>query len=81
MTHPHVDPQTIPLTKENHDGKSEKDFVKLKLCREPTSTTSPMSPTPPTPPTSPTSDLYELKISLFDNGKQKDFFCLFVTST
>ena len=41
-----------------HDGKSDKYFVKLKLRIY---------------PTSPTSDLYEFKISLFDNGKPEEF--------
>ena len=31
MNQPHVEPPPIPLIKENHDGKSDKDFVKLKL--------------------------------------------------
>ena len=52
----------IPLIKENNDGKSDKDFVKLKLCRD---------------PTLPTSDLYEFKMSLFDNGNTEEFL-LFV---
>ena len=58
VTQPHVDPPTIPLIKENHDGKSDKDFVKLKLCRD---------------PTSPTPDLYEFKMSFFDNGNPEEF--------
>ena len=53
MTHPHIDPPPIPLIKETHDGKSDKYFVKLKLRRYPTSSRS---------------DLYEFKMSLFDNG-------------
>ena len=39
MTHPHVDPLPIPLIQEKRDGKSDKDFVKLKLRRFPTSST------------------------------------------
>ena len=62
MTEPHVDPLFIPLVKENHDGKSDKDFVKIKLRRN---------------PMSPTSDLYEFKMSLFDNGEPEEFL-LFV---
>ena len=54
MTPPHVDLPPILLIKENHDGKSEKYFVKLKLRRY---------------TTSPTLDLYGFKISLFDNGE------------
>ena len=53
MTQPNVYPPLIPLVKENHDDKSGKYFVKIKLRRDPTSSTS---------------DLYEFKISLFDNG-------------
>ena len=65
MTHPHVDPSEIPLIKENHDGKSDKYFLKLKLRRYPKSSTS---------------DLYEFKISLFDNGEPENvllFVCNF----
>ena len=62
MTQPHVDPPQIPLIKEKYDGKSDRYFVKLKLRRD---------------PTLPTSDLYELKISLFDNGEPEEFL-LFV---
>ena len=47
------------VIKENHNGKSDKYFVKLKLHRDTTSSTS---------------DLYEFKISLFDNGEPKEFF-------
>ena len=65
MTQPHVEPPPIPLSKENHDGKSEKYFVKLKLRRD---------------PTSPTSDIYEFKMYLFDNGDFLSFYCLFITS-
>ena len=61
MTQPHLEPFPIPLIKENHDGTSEKDFVKLKLCRD---------------PTSPTPDLYEFRISLLDNGKPEEFLLL-----
>ena len=62
MTQPHVDPPSIPLMKENHDGKSDKYFVKLKMRRD---------------TTLPTLELYEFKMSLFDNGKPKEFL-LFV---
>ena len=55
-------PPTIPLSKENHDGKSEKYFVKIKLRRYPTSSMS---------------ELYEFKMSLFENGKPEEFL-LFV---
>ena len=58
ITHPHVDPPPIPRIKEKHDGKSDKYFVKLKLCRDPTLSTL---------------DLYELKSSLFYNGETEEF--------
>ena len=61
---PHVDPPPIPLIKEKHDGNSEKYFVKLKIRKD---------------PTSPMSDLYEFKMSLFDNGYPEDFL-LFVNT-
>ena len=62
MTQPHVEPPTIPLIKENHNGKADKDSVKLKLRRD---------------PTSPTSDLHEFKMSLFDNGDPEEFLLFF----
>ena len=62
MTHPHIDPPPIPITKETHDGKSDKYFVKLKLSRYPTSSTS---------------DLYDFKMSLFGSGNPEEFL-LFV---
>ena len=65
MTHPHVDPPLIALIKETHGGKSEKYFVKIKLRRTRTSSTS---------------DLYEFKISSFDNGDPEEFYCSRVTS-
>ena len=66
MTQPHVEPPQIHIIKENQDCKSGNDSLKLKLCRYPTLRTS---------------DLYEFKISLFDNGDPEEFCCLFVTST
>ena len=62
MTHPHVNPPLIPLIQETHNGKSEKK-LKLKLCRYPTPYTF---------------YLYELKMSLFDNGGPEEFL-LFVS--
>ena len=62
MTQTHMEPPPITLIKENYDGKSDKDFVKLKLRRDPTSSTS---------------DLYEFKMPLFDNGDPEEFL-LFV---
>ena len=63
MNQPHVDPPTIPLSKEKIYGESDKNFVKLKLPRYPTLSTS---------------DLYEFKMSLFENVKLEDvllFIC------
>ena len=62
MTQPHVEPLPIPLIKENHDGKPDNFFVKLKLHRYPASSMS---------------DLYEFKMSLFGNGEPEEFL-LFV---
>ena len=64
MTHPHVEPPPIPLIEETHDGKSNKDFVKLKLHRYPTLSRL---------------DLYDFKISLSDNGEPEDLLFFFVT--
>ena len=63
ITHPDVDPTPITLIKENHNGKSDKDFLKLKLRRYPTLSTS---------------ELYAFKMSLFENGKPEEFYCSFV---
>ena len=62
MNHPHVDPPRIILIQEIHNGKSGKYFVKLKLHIYPMEYTS---------------DLYEFKMSLFDNGDPEEFL-LFV---
>ena len=62
----HLDPPLITLIKENHDGKSDKDSLKPKLRRGHKLYTL---------------DLYEFKISLFENGKPEDFFCSLVSST
>ena len=64
-TQPHVEPLPIPLIKEKHYGKSDKDFVKLKIHRYPASSMS---------------DLYEFKTSLCDNGKLEEFL-LFVRNS
>ena len=58
----HVDPHLIPLTKETLTGKSDEDYVKLKLLRYPTSITS---------------DLYEFRMSLFDHGNPEEFLLFF----
>ena len=61
MTQSNVETPPIPLIKETYDGKSDKDFVKLELCRYPTSSMS---------------DLYDFRVSLFDNGNPEEFFWL-----
>ena len=33
----HVEPPPIPLIKTNNDLKTESDYVRIKLCRNPTS--------------------------------------------
>ena len=53
-----MEPFPIPLIRETCNGKSDKDFVKLKLRRDPTSITS---------------DLYEFNMSLFDHGNPEEF--------
>ena len=54
----HVEPSMIPFIKEISTGKSDGDYVKLKLCRDPKSSTS---------------DIYEFRISLFDYDKPEEF--------
>ena len=54
MTQIHVDPPPIPLIKSKHVDKSDKDFVKLKIYRNPMSSSS---------------EIYEFKMFLFDNGE------------
>ena len=58
MTQPHVDPPPIPLIKIEHDNKSDKYFVKIKICKDPMSSSS---------------DLYEFNMALFDNGDPEEF--------
>ena len=60
----HVEPPPILLVKVKYNGKSYKYFIQLKSCRYLTSRTS---------------DLYEFKISLFDNGEPEEFL-LFVSN-
>ena len=52
----------ISLIKETRNGKSDENFVKLKLCRDPRSIML---------------DLYEFKMYLFENGNPEQFM-LFV---
>ena len=61
MTQAHVEPPSIPPIKGNYDGKSEKYFIKLKLRRDPTSSTS---------------EQYEFRMYLFDNGDPEEFLLL-----
>ena len=56
----HVDPPPIHLIKIKHDDKLDRDFVNIKLRRDPTSETL---------------DLYEFKIVLFDNSNPEESFC------
>ena len=60
----HVEPPPTPLIKSKHDDKSEKDFVKVKLHRDPTSENL---------------DVYEFKMALFYNG-DREFFCSLIIS-
>ena len=57
-----VDPTPIQLNKSNKNYKSDKYFVKIKVCRDPTSEKS---------------DLYEIKMAFFDN-KEPEEFLLFI---
>ena len=61
MTQAHVEPPPILPINSKSNGKSDKYIVKLRLCRDPTSGTS---------------DLYEFKMSLFDNGDPEDYLSL-----
>ena len=54
----HVDPPPTTLIKSKNDNKSYKDFVKIKLRRDPTSENL---------------DLYQLKMALFANGDPEEF--------
>ena len=58
----HVDSPPIPMIKSKHDDKLDKDFVKLELRRDPTSENL---------------DLYEFKMTLFNNGEPEEIL-LFV---
>ena len=54
----HVEPALIPLITSKNDEKSDKDFVKIRLRRDPTSEKL---------------YLYQLKMALFDNGDPEEF--------
>ena len=62
MTQIHVETPSVPLIKIKHGDNSDKDSVKLKLHRDPTSSSS---------------DIYEFKTNLFYNGDLEEFL-LFV---
>ena len=65
VNHPYVEPPPLALIQETYDDKSDKYIVKIKLRRDPTSSMS---------------ELYDFKMSLFENGEQQGFYCLCVTS-
>ena len=54
----HVEPLPILIIKEMYNGKSDKDFVELKLCGYHMSSTL---------------DPYEFNISFFDHGNMEEF--------
>ena len=58
----HVKPPQIPLVKETSTGKSDGDYVKLKMYRDPIYSML---------------DLYEFRMYLFDHGEPEEFL-LFV---
>ena len=60
-----MEPLPITLSKVTYNGNSDKDFVKLKRFRDPTYSTS---------------DLYEFRMSLFEDGDPEDFL-LFVCNS
>ena len=62
----HVNPPPIPPIKINNDDKSDEDLVEIKFDRDPTSEKL---------------DLYEFKMTLFDNGDPEDLFFLSVIPT
>ena len=53
-----MDPPLIPLIKSKNYENPDKDCVKIKLLRDPTSQKL---------------DLHELKMALFDNGEPEEF--------
>ena len=57
----HLDPPLIPLTKIKNNENSDKDCVKIKLRRNPTTQKL---------------DLYQFKMIFFDNGYPEEFFYL-----
>ena len=59
----HIDSPPMTLIKIKNDEKSDKDCVKIKFCRVPTSQKS---------------DLYEFKMTLFDNGDPEELLLLII---
>ena len=57
-----MEPPSIPLIKETYNGKSDKYFVKLKFCRDPTSSKS---------------EIYDFETSLFGHS-DPEAFLLFI---
>ena len=53
-----------PIITSKNDDKSEKDFVEMKLHRDPTSENL---------------DVYEFKMTLFYNGDREDFCSLIIS--
>ena len=62
----HVEPPPIPLIKEICNGNSDEDLFKLKLCRDPTSSTS---------------DLNEYHICLCLAMASQKGFCFFLATS
>ena len=58
MKQVYVEPLSIIPIKSKHENKSDKDVVKLKLRRDPTSSSS---------------DLYDFKRDCFGNSEPKEF--------
>ena len=58
MTQAYVEPPQIPLIKIKLNDKSDKDFLKLKLRRDPMLDTL---------------DFYDFIMALFDNGELEEF--------
>ena len=59
-----VEPPPTPLIIIKHDDNLEKDFVKVKLHRDPTSENL---------------GVYEFKMTLFYNGDREDFCSLIIS--
>ena len=64
MTQMHVEPPPTPQIKTNHEKNPDRDLVKLKLRRYPTSYLS---------------DIYVFNMAFFDNGELEEFLLLVKT--